>query len=374
MVWALGTSRVPHRTMAALIGLTMLAVFAPSVATAKSQAGIAEVAYYDPLAMTPQAKLAAQSSGRGLLSNTFSSIEAYPDKVLPVQPRRLANIDQRDFVKIGAPYRQSGVWYVPAIEPNYDETGVASWYGDDFHGKETSNGEAFDMNAISAAHPTLPLPCIVEVTNMENGRTLKVRVNDRGPFLKGRLIDLSRRGAQELGYYGKGSAKVRVRYVGPADIDQSANDFAAKPYKPGGLQTISYRPATRGPKKVVAPFVAPIAPKSASATPVVAKPVAQNAAAEKPVSASKPVIAKPVSKSYLIGQGRYLQIGAFSSVENAHKLRGKLGVAPVEVRPMNSGAMYRVVLGPFADQMAMDQAVATANDLGISNARVVSLN
>ena len=114
------------------------------------------------------------------------------------------------------PYQVNGVWYKPREQPNYNETGIASWYGQQFHNRQTANGEIFDMWVVSAAHKTLPLPSIVEVTNLDNGRKIKVRVNDRGPFVSGRIIDMSRAGADALGFSGKGTARVRVRYVGPA--------------------------------------------------------------------------------------------------------------------------------------------------------------
>jgi rare lipoprotein A len=120
--------------------------------------------------------------------------------------------------RTGEPYQVGGVWYVPHEQPDYDETGTASWYGDAFNQKATADGEIFDMNVFSAAHTTLPLPSLVEVTNLDNGRKLTVRVNDRGPFVGGRIIDLSYAAAQELGYAEKGLARVRVRYVGPAPL------------------------------------------------------------------------------------------------------------------------------------------------------------
>ena len=100
--------------------------------------------------------------------------------------------------KIGNPYKINGLWYYPKVDYDYTETGIASWYGPNFHGKTTANGENFDQNLISAAHRTLPLPSLVRVTNLENGRSIRVRVNDRGPFAHGRIIDMSRRGAQLL--------------------------------------------------------------------------------------------------------------------------------------------------------------------------------
>ncbi len=124
--------------------------------------------------------------------------------------------------KVGKPYRVLGQWYYPAVDPDYDETGVASWYGPKFHGKRTANGEIFDQNAITAAHKTLPLPSWVEVTNLQNKRRLIVRVNDRGPYAHNRIIDLSRASAHELGIIRAGTAPVRVRVVKPRKTQVAA--------------------------------------------------------------------------------------------------------------------------------------------------------
>lgn len=113
------------------------------------------------------------------------------------------------------PYEVKGVWYTPKADPDYDEKGIASWYGEQFHNRNTANGEVFDMDLITAAHKTLPLPSLVEVTDLDTGKKLKVRVNDRGPFVPGRIIDLSKGAAKKLGIYQKGVARVRVRYIGP---------------------------------------------------------------------------------------------------------------------------------------------------------------
>lgn len=118
------------------------------------------------------------------------------------------------------PYQIDGVWYYPQPHYEYEEEGLASYYGggDVFHGRPTATGEKFDMNGITAAHKTIPLPCIAKVTNLENGRELVVKVNDRGPFVSGRIIDLSRRSAQLLGFEGKGLAKVRVVTLVPESL------------------------------------------------------------------------------------------------------------------------------------------------------------
>jgi len=115
--------------------------------------------------------------------------------------------------KVGKPYRIGRVWYHPKVDYSYKETGMASWYGAKFHNRRTANGQIFDMNAISAAHRTLPLPSVVQVTNLKNGRSLKVLVNDRGPFAHDRIIDLSRRAAQLLGFERAGIVRVRVEII-----------------------------------------------------------------------------------------------------------------------------------------------------------------
>jgi rare lipoprotein A len=125
--------------------------------------------------------------------------------------------------KLGKPYKIAGRWYTPAEDPNYDRQGRGSWYGTDFHGRKTANGEIFDMNALTAAHPTLPLPSYVYVTNLANNRTILVRVNDRGPYANDRIIDMSRASSRALGFENQGITQVRVKYAGRAPLD--GNDY-----------------------------------------------------------------------------------------------------------------------------------------------------
>ena len=121
--------------------------------------------------------------------------------------------------KIGTPYRMMGRWYTPREQPDYDRIGIASWYGDGFHNRPTANGEVYDMDALSAAHPTLPLPSYAWVTNLDNDRTVLVRINDRGPYIGDRMIDLSRAASKALAFEERGLARVRVRYAGRAPLD-----------------------------------------------------------------------------------------------------------------------------------------------------------
>ena len=147
--------------------------------------------------------------------------------------------------RVGKPYVVAGREYVPQEDVNYSAVGLASWYGDDFHGRYTANGEIFDMNSISAAHPTMPLPSYARVTNLANHRSIIVRVNDRGPYVGNRVIDLSVRTAKLLGFYGNGLAKVKVDYVGRAPLagsdDRKLEATLREPGMPdaggpGGLQ------------------------------------------------------------------------------------------------------------------------------------------
>jgi rare lipoprotein A len=192
------------------------------------------------------------------------------------------------------PYQVKGVWYYPKAQPNYDEIGIASWYGQQFHNHYTADGEMFDMRLPSAAHKTLPLPSLVEVTNLANNRTIIVRVNDRGPFVDGRLIDLSQAAAAELGFVATGVTRVRVRYVGEAPppppqkdgVDsvrqyQASNDPAHAPKAKGFKLPL---PSFRGPPlqlAAAAPVLVPppvtllpAAPAPAVATPMMARAAA----------------------------------------------------------------------------------------------------
>lgn len=171
------------------------------------------------------------SSTQSAVSSAFSPLASsskqpmFPESKWGVSAsRRVAGENERipkggGRYKVGEPYQVGGRWYNPREQPDYDRIGVASWYGSDFHGRHTANGEVFDMNALTAAHPTLPMPSYVYVTNLANDRTILVRVNDRGPYVGERMIDLSRASARELGLMSGGTGRVRVRYAGPAPLD-----------------------------------------------------------------------------------------------------------------------------------------------------------
>jgi rare lipoprotein A len=149
---------------------------------------------------------------------------------------------------IGAPYTIAGRTYVPHEDPDYSEIGTASWYGAAFHGRLTANGEIFDMNALTAAHTTLPLPSYVRVTNLENGASIVVRVNDRGPFHDNRIIDLSARAAELLEMTSTGTAQVQVDYIGRASLDGNDERMLIATYQaPDARRSVqvAYNDATR---------------------------------------------------------------------------------------------------------------------------------
>jgi len=160
--------------------------------------------------------LAACSANHSIIDPRYGVV-ASPRVVEPGQPIPKGGGAYR----VGQAYMVGGRMYVPQEDPNYRAEGVASWYGSDFHGRLTANGEVYDMHGISAAHPTLPMPCYVRVTNLANQRSLIVRVNDRGPYAANREIDLSGKAAELLGFRGNGLARVRVEYVGRAPLEGS---------------------------------------------------------------------------------------------------------------------------------------------------------
>ncbi len=260
--------------------------------------------------------------------------------------------------KVGQPYQVEGVWYYPAVNYDYDETGVASWYGPGFSGHATASGETYDENALTAAHKTLPLPTLVRVTNLENGRQIQIRINDRGPFVNNRIIDLSRRGAQLLGMEQQGTAKVRVQVM----ADESRQLALA---------------AGAGQDSAPKPAAVPVPKVTTEALPGSTAPAPQPAAQPKPVvmanvpvpQPSPVVVQQPVHPTNL-----FIQAGAFLQIQNADRLRGKLsGVGAARVVPVQLGAQrfYRVRLGPIATVEQADAMLSQVIAMGNKDARLV---
>jgi len=222
---------------------------------------------------------------------------------------------------VGKPYREAGRLYRPAVDWNYSEVGTASWYGSKFHGRKTANGEIFDKNQLTAAHTTLPLPVIVKVTNLENGRSVKVRVNDRGPFAHGRIIDLSQAAAEQLDFIRKGTARVKVEVL-PSESQA----------------LLKGRPA--------------YADRRPAPTLVAAVPVWEGAAV-------------------------YLQLGSFIHRGNAYALKQNLkGFGNIKVKPaMVSGKQfYRVHMGPYRDAEAALDARKRLAEAGMLQSHLVFEN
>lgn len=194
--------------------------------------------------------IAACATGGGLGATVKRAAFTSSEYGVAVSPRVTSNPNPPrggGRYQVGKPYTVRGKTYVPEHNPSYAASGTASWYGSDFHGRRTANGEIFSANAITAAHPTLPLPSYVRVTNADNGRSLIVRVNDRGPYVAGRIIDLSHQAAAMLGYVNKGSANVHVQYVGEAPLEGDDTRTLMASYSgPADLDTGPTRVASAG--------------------------------------------------------------------------------------------------------------------------------
>ncbi len=245
--------------------------------------------------------------------------------------------------KVGNPYQINGIWYTPQEDFYYDEVGEASWYGPGFHGRTTANGERFDQDALTAAHPTLQMPTMVRVTNLNNGRSLVLRVNDRGPFAHNRIIDVSRRAADLLGFREAGTAEVRVQVLSDESIR---------------LAEASGRSFSEGP------------PPGASRPQVAALPQAPTVA--EPVRSPAPSIA--ATSAAAPASGVFVQAGAFANYGNARRLVGELsglGTARISDAMVGDVTFYRVQLGPYADAGQASRVLSEVLAAGHSDARLV---
>lgn len=273
--------------------------------------------------------------------------------------------------KIGNPYQVAGVWYYPKVDYNYDETGIASWYGPGFHGKYTANGEIYDQNGLTAAHKTLPLPSMVRVTNLENGRSIVVRVNDRGPFSNGRIIDMTRRGAQLLGFIGPGTARVRVQI-----LSEESQALAAAASAKGG-EGFGPKPSAAPAGTVTATPLPPVgATSTAQATPPATQAPAAQAMPGKTVlgQATEPEPDGQVSLQPVRATNIFIQAGAFTRQANAQTLTTKLSrFGQVRTTPIyvNNQLFYRVRLGPIANVNQADQVLQQLIQSGQTEARIV---
>lgn len=272
--------------------------------------------------------------------------------------------------KVGEPYQVGGIWYYPKPDFTYRETGIASWYGPGFDGKRTANGERYDQTAMTAAHRTLPMPSIVRVTNLDNGRSIKVRINDRGPFSNGRIIDLSQRGADLLGFRQKGTAKVLVeiiedesRRLAAASLTEEAAASSPAP-APRQAVTIEALPGTPLPTQATNPAASQTAA-------VVARRAATTVLRPQPPT---PVLDGTVTTLPVLPTKIFVQAGSFTRVDNALRLRARLsqlGNVHVAETVIEERRFFRVRLGPMATVEEADELLAVLLGNGHPDARVV---
>jgi rare lipoprotein A len=284
-----------------------------------------------------------------------------------------------------APYEVDGVWYYPEVDYNYDRSGTASWYGPGFDGRPTADGEIYDMNDLSAAHKTLPLPSVVEVTNLQNGRELTLRVNDRGPFIGDRLIDVSRRAAQLLGFERSGTAAVRVRILEEPSI-QVAEAAMLGEIGPVGVA------AARPPRRIELAAVAPPHPQSAPPPRLAAAspqpPERRQFAAAQPdywpsliapahAATLYPPPRRPVraaAPAPIASRRIFIQAAAFSVPANARWARAqiaRLGSAEIVPGRVHGVPFYRVQLGPVGSDAEALRLLTAVLERGFAGARVV---
>lgn len=258
---------------------------------------------------------------------------------------------QQGNFKVGNPYKVEGKTYTPQETYEFTETGIASWYGPGFHGKKTANGERFDRNELTAAHRTLQMPSLVRVTNLENGRSLVVRINDRGPFKRGRVIDVSQRAAEMLDFKGNGTAKVRLDLL--AD-ESKALAMAARQ----GQDTAGVEVAINEGRE--APLTSPTASAAQTGYQPISYTPGQAAGTDVPGHIKDgQFFPDPVLEHYPVTPTNiYVQAGSFTNQANAQQLAQSLGgVSPARVIPafVNGRQFYRVRLGPVP---SVDQADA----------------
>jgi rare lipoprotein A len=281
----------------------------------------------------------------------------------PVEDHTVTVPSNAGVYKVGQPYQVDNVWYYPREQPDYDETGIASWYGPTFYGKKTANGEMYDGNQLTAAHKTLPMPVNVRVTNLDNGKSLVVRVNDRGPYARGRVIDLSKRAAELLDVAQTGTARVRVTYLGRADI----NGAPAAITPPAIANALPAAPAGKvdtAALGIVPGAVVASAPAKPVQVPTASIP-SQMFADDQPTGKVTRVPVPPATHLYV-------QLGAFSKMENAKALLGKVG-GDLRISTLQRAGqtLYRVRSAPLASVKDADAALARITGAGANDAHIV---
>ena len=262
--------------------------------------------------------------------------------------KRIGSWGDNPTYKVGNPYKINGKWYYPAINYEYDEVGYASWYGPGFHGKKTANGEIFNQNLISAAHRTLPLPSIVKVTNLENGKVLPfVRVNDRGPFARNRIIDLSKEAAKELGFVNKGVTKVRVEI-----LEDESRKFANE--------------LIQSKNKAKSAKIQNIEKKNLN--PPVQKTESDDK--EKKVVKEK----SETDENFILKDNKIaIQVGAFTDHRNAKSLIQKLSEFKAYIKRefIDDKYIYRVRIGPLSNINLANQLQDKLFKLGYTSSHLV---
>ena len=266
--------------------------------------------------------------------------------------------------KVGQPYQIDNVWYYPREQPDYDETGIASWYGPAFYGRKTANGEIYTGDMLTAAHKTLPMPVNVRVTNLDNGKSLVVRVNDRGPYARGRIIDLSKRAAELLDVVKAGTARVRVTYMGRSNLNGGAPPSETPPAIADALPAAPSGKVDSAALGIL-PGVAVSAPARVASLPSPTSIPAEMFADAQPTGQVTNVAVPAATRLYV-------QVGAFSKMENAQAMLKKLG-GDLRISPLQRGGqtLYRVRSNALGSVKEADTALSRISGAGANDAHIV---
>jgi rare lipoprotein A len=277
-------------------------------------------------------------------------------------------------VRLGSAYQVGSVTYTPSDIASYDEVGYASWYGSELQGRNTANGEIFMSTGVTGAHKTLPMPSYVEVTALDTGRTILVRVNDRGPFANDRLIDLSEGAAKQLGIVNKGIAGVRVRKVNPPEHERAVlRTGQAAPGRmdtPESLLKVLREKLVKLPRPTAlaaAPKPVPVKAGATATPPSAARPQQSSDGRFVREGASAPKTTPTKVAAPAAAAGYVVQVAAFSSRDRADELARKIGA---RVAPSSDGRLFRVRYGPFATEGEGQRALADAQKRGYPQARL----
>ena len=305
-----------------------------------------------------------------LLTFLFFSFSCSETTFLMNSAKKIVNLAEKPKYKVGKPYKINGQWFYPAVNYEYDEIGIASWYGPKFHGRKTANGEIFNQNIISAAHRTLPLPSVVRVINLENDKELNITINDRGPFARGRIIDLSKKAAEELDMIKKGTARVRVIILENESrkLAQSYRDYEKFEAKAAVTEKIIKKDLDSSKIDINLSEQDSKEPNKKNLNNPKLK------IEDKSNKELKYELIKTAKNKDRGEKSILIQVAAFNDFRNAKQLTSKLNdfKAYIQREFIFDKYFYRVRIGPFSESNYALDTIRKLTKLGIKNSKIIT--